>query len=88
MPSATILEEYDLEYGTDAIEMHADSIDMGDRILIIDDLLATGGTAKATGKIVKKLKGEIVSYGFLIVLNELNGTYALKPGHVFTILEY
>ena len=88
LPSATIVEEYDLEYGTDAIEMHTDSINTSNRVLIIDDLLATGGTAKATGSIVKKLKGEIVSYGFLIVLNDLNGKDALKPGQVFTILEY
>ena len=88
LPSATIAEEYDLEYGTDAIEMHTDSINEGDRVLIIDDLLATGGTAKATGRIVKKLQGDIVSYGFLIVLNDLNGKDALKSERVFTILEY
>ena len=88
LPSATIAEEYDLEYGTDGIEMHTDSINTGDRVLIIDDLLATGGTAKATGRIIKKLQGEIVSYGFLIVLNDLNGRDALKPGQVFTVLEY
>ena len=88
LPSATLAEEYDLEYGTDAIVMHTDSINTGDRVLIIDDLLATGGTAKATGSIVKKLKGEIISYGFLIVLNDLNGSDALKPEHVFTVLEY
>ena len=68
--------------------MHRDDINKGDRILIVDDLLATGGTAKATGNIIKKLDGEIVSYAFLITLKFLNGNQLLKPAPVFTILEY
>ena len=58
LPSETVAEEYELEYGTDAIEIHTDAISKGDRILIVDDLLATGGTAKATGSVVNKLGGE------------------------------
>ena len=88
LPSETIAEEYELEYGTDAIEMHIDAINKGDKVLIVDDLLATGGTAKATGSVVKKLQGEILSYAFLIVLKGLKGDELLKPAPVFTILEY
>ena len=61
LPYNTISEEYELEYGTDAIEMHKDAIIDGDRVLIVDDLLATGGTANATGSLVKRLNGKIIS---------------------------
>ena len=88
LPSETVAEEYELEYGTDAIEMHRDAISKGDRILIVDDLLATGGTAKATGNVVNKLDGEIVSYAFLIILKFLKGDELLKPLPVFSIIEY
>ena len=88
LPSDTISEEYELEYGTDAIEMHEDAINDGDRVLIVDDLLATGGTAKATGSLVKKLGGEIVSYAFVIELVELNGADLLDTKPVFSIIKY
>ena len=88
LPSETVAEEYELEYGTDAIEIHTDAISKGDRILIVDDLLATGGTAKATGSVVNKLGGEIVSYAFLIILTFLKGDEQLKPVPVFSIIEY
>ena len=88
LPSETVTEEYELEYGTDAIEIHRDAISKGDRILIVDDLLATGGTAKATGNVVNKLDGEIVSYAFLIILKLLKGDELLKPLPVFSIIEY
>ena len=88
LPSETIAEEYALEYGTDAIEMHIDAINKGDKVLIVDDLLASGGTAKATGSVVKKLKGEIIGYAFLIILDDLNGVDILSPTPVFNILEY
>ena len=88
LPSETVTEEYQLEYGTDAIEMHRDAINKGDRILIVDDLLATGGTANATGNVVNKLDGEIVSYAFLIILKLLKGDELLKPVPVFSIIEY
>nr|MCS5615837.1 phosphoribosyltransferase family protein [Candidatus Neomarinimicrobiota bacterium] len=67
---------------------HTDAISKGDRILIVDDLLATGGTAKATGSVVNKLGGEIVSYAFLIILKFLKGDELLKPVPVFSIIEY
>jgi adenine phosphoribosyltransferase len=87
LPRDTIKEKYSLEYGTDGIEIHADAIKKNDRVLIIDDLLATGGTAKATGKIIKKLNGTIVSYAFLIILHKLNGYQKLEKDKIFSILE-
>ena len=88
LPSETVAEEYALEYGTDAIEMHIDAINKGDKVLIVDDLLATGGTAKATGTVVENLQGEIISYAFLIVLTDLKGDESLSPIQVFKIIEY
>ena len=88
LPSDIISEEYELEYGTDAIEMHKDAINDGDRVLIVDDLLATGGTAKASGSLVKKLGGKIVSYAFVIELVELNGIDLLDTNPVISIVKY
>ena len=88
LPGKTVQAEYALEYGADAIEIHADAINEGDKVLIIDDLLATGGTANATGSIIKKLKGEIISYAFLIILSDLKGKAVLKPYSVYNIIEY
>ena len=88
LPSETVAEEYELEYGTDAIEMHTDAISKGDRVLIVDDLLATGGTARAVGKLVNTLKGKISSYCFLIYLKELNGLDILLPESVFYLIDY
>ena len=88
LPSDTISEEYELEYGTDAIEMHKDAINNEERVLIVDDLLATGGTAKATGSLVKKLGGKIASYAFVIELVELNGAGLLDGNSVYSIVKY
>ena len=88
LPYNTISEEYELEYGTDAIEMHKDAIIDGDRVLIVDDLLATGGTANATGSLVKRLNGKIISYAFVIELVELNGAGLLDVNLVYSIVKY
>ena len=88
LPNETIAEEYKLEYGTDMIEIHKDAINKGSKVLIVDDLLATGGTAKATGNIIKNLQGEIVSYAFLIIIKDLNGIQLLEPHPVFNIIDY
>lgn len=73
LPYETVYEEYALEYGTNTIEMHTDAILPGWRVAIHDDILATGGTAEATSKLIKKSKGEIIAYSFLIELDFLNG---------------
>ena len=88
LPYETVSAEYSLEYGMDALELHTDAIKKGDRVLIVDDLLATGGTANAVGELVKKLKGNIVCFAFLINLVELRGIDMLKPHQIFNIVEY
>ena len=88
LPYATVSAEYSLEYGVDALELHIDAIKSGERVLILDDLLATGGTANAVGELVKKLKGNIVCFAFLINLVELRGIDMLKPHQIFNIVEY
>tara|TARA_B100001123_G_C15319818_1_gene1027501 strand:- start:2211 stop:2732 length:522 start_codon:yes stop_codon:yes gene_type:complete len=88
LPKTTISEEYDLEYGTNKIEIHTDSISNGDKVLIVDDLLATGGTANATGSLINKLGGKLVSFAFLIELTDLNGASFLDDNHVFSIIKY
>jgi adenine phosphoribosyltransferase len=88
LPSSTIREEYQLEYGTDALEIHTEAISTGERVLIVDDLLATGGTVKATTKLVERLGGEIVGLAFLIELSFLKGREKLKGYDVYSIIDY
>jgi adenine phosphoribosyltransferase len=78
LPAATEKEEYALEYGTDTIEIHKDAIEAGQKVLIIDDLLATGGTAMAAANLVKKLSGEIVGLAFIVDLPDLGGRKKLE----------
>ena len=85
LPSETVSENYELEYGTDSLEIHKDAIKPGENILIVDDLLATGGTAKAVGSIVSKLCGNIVSYVFLIELEDLGGANLVQP--IFSLIK-
>ena len=88
LPAETIAEEYELEYGTDAVEIHIDAIQSGRKVLFIDDLLATGGTAAATGRLVAKAGGELVGYGFMIDLAFLNGAEKLNDAEVFSLVRY
>ncbi|MFQ5905983.1 MAG: adenine phosphoribosyltransferase [bacterium] len=88
LPSSTLQCEYELEYGTDRIEIHEDSINKGQRVLVIDDLLATGGTAKATCELVKRLGGELVGAAFLVELTYLKGREKLKDCPVFSLIQY
>jgi adenine phosphoribosyltransferase len=88
LPSETINASYDLEYGEDILEVHSDAISGGSRVALIDDLLATGGTAAAVGDLVKKLGGNIVGYSFLIELTSLNGRDKLKPHDVWSVMEF
>ncbi len=78
LPAATEREEYALEYGTDTIEIHKDAIEKGQKVLIVDDLIATGGTAMAAAKLVKKLHGEVVELAFIVDLPELGGRKKLE----------
>lgn len=88
LPAETISYEYKLEYGTDKLEIHKDAIKPGQKILIIDDLLATGGTMFAAAKLVEKLGGEVVGLGFLIELNDLNGREKLSGYKVESLVQY
>ena len=88
LPSATIQASYSLEYGTDSLEMHKDAIEPGQRVLIVDDLLATGGTAAAAISLVKQLGGKVEGLAFLIELLELKGRDKLPGEQVTTILQY
>ena len=86
LPAETIRAEYTLEYGTNALEMHKDAIQPGQKVLVIDDLLATGGTAQATCELVEKLGGEIVGVAFLIELIFLNGREKLSDYDVLALV--
>lgn len=88
LPAATIEEDYALEYGKDKLAMHADAIRPGQKVLITDDLLATGGTISTSVNLVRKLGGEIVGAAFLIELEELNGRDKLDGIDVFSLMKY
>lgn len=88
LPFHTINASYDLEYGKDILEVHKDAISGGSRVVLVDDLLATGGTSAAVGELVKKLGGEIVGYLFLVELTELNGRQKLKPQPVWSVMQF
>ena len=88
LPFDTISASYELEYGTDTLEMHVDAIQLGDKILIHDDVLATGGTAKAVCELVEQLGGEIVQMNFLMELSFLNGREKLGDKEIFAALTY
>lgn len=89
LPAKTLKESYSLEYGTDTIEMHEDALQKGDRVLIVDDLLATGGTAAAACNLVNKTGAEIVGCAFVIELSDLNGRNKLpKDVQIVSMLEY
>ena len=88
LPFETVQIAYDLEYGCAAIEMHVDAIQPGMRVAIIDDVLATGGTAEATGKLVEKIGGTVVGFSFMIELCDLNGRSKISDYPVDSLIEY
>lgn len=88
LPAATLRESFSLEYGTDSIEIHADAIRPGQRVLVVDDVLATGGTAKAAASLVKGLGGTLHGLAFLIELDFLNGREKLAGEQVTSVLHY
>lgn len=88
LPYETVSKTYQLEYGTDTVEIHKDAVKPGDNVLMIDDLLATGGTMAACCDLVKSLGGNIVSCAFIIELTFLNGRNLLKENDVFSLIQY
>lgn len=90
LPCLTIKQEYDLEYGAATIEMHTDAFQPGSKILVHDDLLATGGTVEAASKLIQQLGGEVVGYSFIVSLDFLGGDSRLKPfsNNIFKLVSY
>ncbi|WP_338864607.1 adenine phosphoribosyltransferase [Myxococcus stipitatus] len=88
LPHRSVVERYSLEYGADGVEMHEDAILQGERVLVVDDVLATGGTAEATAKLVRRLGGELVGFSFLISLDFLEGPQRLGRDKVTTLLSF
>jgi adenine phosphoribosyltransferase len=88
LPANTIRQEYQLEYGTDALEIHTDAIAPGERVIIVDDLLATGGTVQAACKLVESLGGKILELSFLIELKFLQGRKKIDRYKVFSLIKY
>jgi adenine phosphoribosyltransferase len=91
LPAETEKIEYALEYGTNALEIHKDSINPGDKVLIVDDILATGGTVAATAELIQRLKGEILGYAFLAELDSLKGREKLRKlgdATIFSLVHY
>lgn len=90
LPRETLSQDYELEYGTDTIQIHTDAIEKGDKVLLVDDLLATGGTMDATAKLVRQLGGEVVSSAFVVSLPDLGGEKRLADldVKVMTLVSY
>jgi len=88
LPAERERVEYTLEYGTDVLEIHKDAIEPGQRVLIIDDVLATGGTAAAVARLVKNLRGEVAGLGFILELDALKGRERLNGYDVYSLLHY
>jgi adenine phosphoribosyltransferase len=88
LPAETVSVTYDLEYGTDTLEMHKDAVASGSRVLIVDDLLATGGTAAAAARMVREAGGTVAGIGFVVELTFLNGRQKLAGYDVFSLLRY
>jgi adenine phosphoribosyltransferase len=88
LPADVISQEYSLEYGTDKIEIHADAVEPGKNVLVIDDLLATGGTVDAACKLLKKAGANVVGAGFIIELSDLGGREKLKDIEVTSMIQY
>jgi adenine phosphoribosyltransferase len=88
LPSQCYREDYALEYGTDGLEIHQDAVNIGQRVLVVDDVLATGGTAKAAAGLVRRIGGDLVGLSFLIELNFLNGRQKLPGEEVHSVLQY
>ncbi|MCS7300600.1 MAG: adenine phosphoribosyltransferase [Fimbriimonadales bacterium] len=88
LPGEKISEEYALEYGTNTVEMHVDAVEPGQRVVVVDDLLATGGTAGAAARLIERLGGVVAGFSFLIELTFLNGRKNLRGYDIYTLIQY
>jgi adenine phosphoribosyltransferase len=88
LPAETITVEYALEYGSNTLEIHRDAISAGQKVLVVDDLLATGGTVKGTIELVERLKGDVVGLGFLVELEFLKGRDRLEGRRIHSVIKY
>ena len=88
LPAKSTRKDYELEYGKDAVEIHDDAIESGDKVLLVDDLLATGGTSAATAALIEELGGDIVECAFIVDLPDLKGREKLKKYSVFNLVEF
>lgn len=88
LPYKTVSEDFDLEYGKDSLEMHEDAVEKGERVLLLDDLLATGGTAEASIRLARKLGADVVEAGFVIELSFLNGRRRLGDVPVYSMIQF
>lgn len=88
LPHDKLTEEYSLEYGTNSLEIHADALEKGERVLVVDDVLATGGTASATGRLLERLGASVEAFAFLMELTELRGREALAGAEIVTFVSY
>ena len=88
LPYTTIREEYSLEYGTNTVEMHSDSIKEGEKVVVVDDLIATGGTIAAAISLVERLGGTVVECAFVVELPELKGREKIEGYDIFTLMEF
>ena len=88
LPYKTIKRSYDLEYGSDSVEIHEDALINGTRVLLVDDLIATGGTARAAADLIKEIGGELVGIAFLVELSFLKGSEKLPGENLFSLLKY
>lgn len=88
LPAATYRAEYELEYGSDAIEIHRDALERGERVVVVDDLIATGGTALAAKELVQRCGADVAAFVFLVNLVDLRGAEKLSPSRVITLLDY
>jgi adenine phosphoribosyltransferase len=88
LPHKTLRATYDLEYGTDTLETHADALAPGERVLVVDDVIATGGTAKAAGELAAQMGARVTAYVFLVELSFLNGREKLRGNEVLSLIRY
>ena len=88
LPAETVSQEYELEYGTDELQMHRDAVEKGDRVLIVDDVIATGGTAEATARLVESSGAEVAGFGFVVELGFLDGRSRLGSYDIQSLVRY